>query len=181
MLMPIINYFFMIGIPKPDGWFDYIHQRFLVTAIPADRWKQYIQECARVCAPGGWVEIIEMNTQTVDGGPACQQFNTWLVEGLKTRGVDVNMVNNLDEIMREVGLANVTKRTFIGPIGPWGGKAGELFDKCGRLGNSSIQPLLTSALGVPKEEVERVGALAVEEVQTHKAYMEIYVYLGQKQ
>jgi hypothetical protein len=104
-----------------------------------------------------------------------------MAEAFKTRGIDLDMAQNLDELMRESGLINVTKQTFIGPFGPWGGTAGMLFAEDYRLGSSSIQPLLTNALGVPKEEIERKGALMVEEFKTHQAYVVIHVYLGQKQ
>jgi hypothetical protein len=152
----------------------------LVGAIPKDKWKQYIQECARVCTSGGWVEIVETTARIVDGGPACQQFNTWMTEGVKTCGVDVNMVQNLNELMREVGLINVTKQTFVGPFGSWGGRAGELFAEDFRLGRSGLQPLITNVFNVPKE-VERNVDLMVEEFRSHRAYLNVYVYLGQKQ
>jgi hypothetical protein len=181
MSRPLVNHTFMIGIPKPDNWFDYIHHRFLIGAIPANKWKPYIQECVRVCASGGWVEIVEPCGQIAGGGPACQQFNTWMAEGGKARGIDPDMTNHLDELMRGAGLINVTRQTVKAPIGPWGGKAGELFSEDFRLLNLSLQPLFTNALGVPKEEVEKNGALMVEEFKSCQAYMDMRIYLGQKQ
>jgi hypothetical protein len=80
--------------------------------MPVGKWKQYIQECTRICAPGGWVEIVETNFQIVNGGPACQQLNTWSTQGAKLGGVDLNMGQNLDGFMHEAGLINVTKQTF---------------------------------------------------------------------
>jgi hypothetical protein len=149
--------------------------------MPTDKWRQHIQECVRVCTSGGWVEIIEPNGQIMGGGPACQRFNTWSAEGLKARGIDLNLMHHLDELMREAGLINVTRQTVRAPIGPWGGKAGELFFEDFRLLNGSLQPSFTNTLGVPKEEVEENGALLVEEYRSCQTYMDIYVYLGQKQ
>jgi ubiquinone/menaquinone biosynthesis C-methylase UbiE len=171
----------VIGIPKPDNYFDYVHQRLLVAAMPAAKWKQHIQECARVCASDGWVEIFESSAQIIGGGPACQQFNTWSTEACKKRGIDVNIVNNLDELMREAGLKNVTKQTFTAPIGPWGGKVGELFSEDYKLLNSALQPLITQALNIPKEDVEKNGALMVEEFKSYKTCVALHAYLGQKQ
>jgi hypothetical protein len=151
-----VNHPLVIGIPKPDNLFDYIHQRFLIGAIPTNKWKQHIQECARVCASDGWVEIVEPSSQIMGGGPACQQFNTWLAEGSKRRGIDGNMVKCLDELMHEAGLIHITKQTITAPIGPWGGKAGKLFAEDFRLLNDSLQPLFTNVLGVPKEDVEKM-------------------------
>jgi ubiquinone/menaquinone biosynthesis C-methylase UbiE len=168
------------GIPRPDSWFDYVRQRFLTSAIPADKWKPHIQECIRVCSSGGWVEIIETNGQIADGGPACENFNAWTTEAFKKRGMDINLIKNLEELLHEAGLTNVTKQVFTAPFGSWGGKAGELFADDYRIVNNSLQPLITSALGVPKEEVEKNGALMMEEFKSHQAYMNIYVYVGQK-
>jgi hypothetical protein len=181
MSRSIVNCSLVIGIPRPDNWFDYVRQRFLTGAIPTDKWKQHIQECARVCSSGGWIEIIESDGQITDGGPACQQFTTWMTEGLKMRGIDLNSVQNLDEIMHELGLINITKQVFAMPFGSWGGKAGELFAESSRLGPSSIQPFVTSVFNVPKEEVERIGALMLEEFKSYRAYVNIHIYLCQKQ
>jgi hypothetical protein len=181
MLRPLVNHHLIIGIPKPDNYFDYVHQRLLVFAMPADKWKQHIRECARVCASGGWIEIVETTGQIFEGVPAGQEFSTYMIEGLKTRGIDAYMVEKLDELMREVGLINVTKRTFIGPFGLWGGKAGELFAENYKLASSSARPLITNALGVSKEEHERKCALMLEEFKTYRSYIVIHVYLGQKQ
>jgi SAM-dependent methyltransferase len=161
------------GIPKPDNWFDYIHQRLLIAAIPAAKWEQHIQECARVCTSDGWIEIVEPDSRIFNGGPACQQLNTWFADGLKSRGIDIDMVHRLDELMREAGLINVTKQTFNVP-------AGEFLAENFRLANLSLQPLFTNALGVSKEEVEKNGTLMMEELKSHQAHLTIYVYLGQK-
>jgi ubiquinone/menaquinone biosynthesis C-methylase UbiE len=181
MSISLVNHPLVIGIPKPDNYFDYVHQRFLVGGLPVDRWEQHIQECARVCASDGWVEIIESDAQIIDGGPACQQFSTWLADGFKTRGIDMNVVHNLDELMHKAGLINVTKQTITAPIGPWGGKAGELFAQDYKLISNAIQPLIASVFNVPKEEIENNCALMVEEFKSHRTYIYIHVYLGQKQ
>jgi hypothetical protein len=146
----------VIGIPRPDGWFDYIYQRYLVGAIPKDKWKQHIQECVRVCGSDDWVEFVEMDGQVLNGGPASQKFSTWTIEGVKARGIDLNMVQDLEGLMRETGPNKITKQIFTMPIGPWGGKASELFSNGLKLASSSLQPLITAVLCVPKEEVEKL-------------------------
>jgi ubiquinone/menaquinone biosynthesis C-methylase UbiE len=181
MLRPLTNHILIIGIPKPDNYFDYVHQRFLVSGMPVNKWKEHIQECARICASGGWVEIVEMNAQIVGGGPACQQFNTWTTGICKSRGSDLNMAQHLEELVHEAGLINVTKQVLTVPIGPWGGRAGELFAENFRLASNSVQPAVTSIFNVSKEEIERIAALMLEEFKSHQTHMLIHVYLGQKQ
>jgi hypothetical protein len=44
MLISLIDHSLVTGIPKPDNYFDYVHQRFLTGALPKNKWKQHIQE-----------------------------------------------------------------------------------------------------------------------------------------
>jgi hypothetical protein len=176
-----VNYPIVIGIPRPDRWFDYVRQRFLTSAIPADKWLEHIQECVRVCASDGWVEFVETNGQIAGGGPACQNFNAWTTEGFKARGIDINLIKNLDKLMREAGLINVTKQTLTSLLGSKGGRAGELFSKDFRLLNNALQPAITRVFNVPKEDVERNATLMAEEFESYQAYSSAHVYLGQKQ
>jgi ubiquinone/menaquinone biosynthesis C-methylase UbiE len=170
----------VIGIPRPDRWFDYVRHRFLVGAIPANKWKQYIQECMRVCSSDGWIEIIESDGRLLNGGPACEQFNAWTSGGFEARGIDRDKMHTLDELMKEEGLINVTKQTFTIPLGSRGGRAGELFAEDYRLLSSSFQPFITKLFNVSKEEVEKNCALMVEEFKSYQVNIVIYVYLGQK-
>src|SRR5712664_2259726 len=50
------------GLPFPNESFEYIHQRFLVLAIPTEQWPFLITELARVTKAGGSVELIEGGT-----------------------------------------------------------------------------------------------------------------------
>jgi SAM-dependent methyltransferase len=169
-----------IGIPKPDNWFDYVPPRVLVAAIPKDEWQNHINECVRICAPGGWVEFVESTAILFDGGPGAQQFNTWLVQGLATRGVDITMVDRLDVLMREAGLVNVTTQSYVIPFGDWGKQIGLIFAEDYRLLIESLEPLFIDVLCIPREQVEATLALTLEEFKHTRAHMMLYVHLGQK-
>jgi hypothetical protein len=116
-----------------------------------------------------------------DGGPSTQQYSKWLEEGLKARGIDIFVVEKLDVLMREAGFTNVTKQTYILPIGNWGGRVGQLLAEDVRLGTESLEPLYTDILGIPREEVESTIASALEEFKSFRTYIQLYVHLGQKQ
>jgi hypothetical protein len=169
-----------IGIPKPDNWFDYVHQRLLVSAIPKDDWQNHINECVRICAPGGWVEFVESTCVFKDGGPGAQQYNTWLIQGFATRGIDMTMADRLDVLMREAGLVNVTKQSYVIPFGDWGKQVGQLFAEDHRLLIESLEPLFIDILSIPREQVEATLALIPEEFKHTQIYITLYVYLGQK-
>src|SRR6266542_3569371 len=45
------------GLPFTDNSFDFVFQRFLVGAIPKDKWSFVINELTRVLKPGGYLEV----------------------------------------------------------------------------------------------------------------------------
>jgi ubiquinone/menaquinone biosynthesis C-methylase UbiE len=168
------------GIPHPDGSFDYVHSRFLTTAIPKDAWPKYIKECARLCAPGGWIEIVDTNGCFVNGGPGCEQFNNWVRNGLLTRGIDVETTTQLDVFLKEAGIENITVETIKAPFGKWGGVAGQLFAKDYELGCEVFKPFFVQACGATEEAVDASCKAGLEELSDGNAYMVFYIYLAQK-
>jgi SAM-dependent methyltransferase len=171
---------FATGIPKPDGWFDYIHQRMLIGAIPKDAWEDHIKECARVCASGGWIELLEVNALLLGGGPAAEQFNRWATGGFAAVGINPTLAGELDVFLKKAGFINIRKMYYKLPCGPWGGKAGLLFARDFKLLNSSLKPLFTRAFNISDEVVDANTEEIMKEIEVHKAYADFYVYVGQK-
>jgi hypothetical protein len=169
-----------IGIPKPDNWFDYVHQCFLAIAIPKDEWQNHINECVRICAPRGWVEFVETTGILFDGSTNIQQFNTWLIQGLATRGIDMIMTDRLDVLMRKAGLVNITTQSYILPFGDWGKQVGRLFAEDYRLAMESLEQLFIDALCIPREQFKATLALVLEEFKYARVYAKLYVHLSQK-
>jgi hypothetical protein len=151
-----------------------------VVAIPKDDWQKHINECVRICTPGGWVEFVETTCFFIDGGSGTQQFNTWLIQGFAARGIDITMVDRLDALMRKAGLVNVTTQTYIMPFGDWGRQVGRLFAEDFRLAIESIEPLFIDVLSIPREQFKATLALVLEEFKHARACMKFYVHLGQK-
>src|SRR5207244_184649 len=87
------NYSFMAanvleGLPFPDASFDFVHQRLLYAAIPADRWQSAVNELVRVTRPGGWIELVEGGI-VQNGGPAVNMLQAWIIEACRRRGIDI--------------------------------------------------------------------------------------------
>jgi hypothetical protein len=148
--------------------------------IPEQYWQKHINECVRVCTSGGWIEIVETDCISVDCGPNGHQLSVWIRETFKAQGIDIDIVSRLDELMKNAGLLNVTKQTYILPLGDWGGKAGKLFEEDLRLLIPSIQKYIADTVGVTEEEVEAVAKATMEEAAHYRSHNILYVYLGQK-
>ncbi|RKP10543.1 S-adenosyl-L-methionine-dependent methyltransferase [Thamnocephalis sphaerospora] len=168
------------GLPHADGYFDYVRHSLLVTAVPKEKWQTYVNECARICASGGWVEMVETNCKTYGGGPVWNQMGKVSAVAFQARGLSPETTEHLDELMRVAGLVDVAVKEFKIPVGSWGGRVGEMFLKNLRMGNAALAPLFASVHGMTHEEVEQLMVQGEEEVKHHQIYMLFRVYVGRK-
>lgn len=111
------------GLPFPGASFDFVHQRLLITAIPAEHWPHVIRELVRVTRLGGWVELAECGVPEAGGPGYMGLWGTW-IEFLRTRGVDFTLGDSLGQMLTAAGLARVNQRGFSFPMGAWGGHIG---------------------------------------------------------
>ncbi|RKP04668.1 S-adenosyl-L-methionine-dependent methyltransferase [Thamnocephalis sphaerospora] len=168
------------GLPYPDSYFDYVRHCMLVAAIPKDHWLPYIEECARLCAPGGWIEMGEFNGRVYEGGPACDRLGDLMQGGLRKRGLSPETTEVLDDLMRQAGLVDVQAWQFKLPMGSWGGSSGMLLLKDMRMIQNALAPMFMSVCGMSQEDVEQQIKQSEEELETHKAYTILRVYIGRK-
>lgn len=45
----------------PDESYDLVHCRFLILSLSSEQYQELVQECWRICKPGGYVELLEMD------------------------------------------------------------------------------------------------------------------------
>ncbi len=168
------------GLPFPDNYFDFVHQRMLVGAIPVLQWRQVIVELTRVAQRGGWIELLETHDY-VNAGPASKKFMNWGKEVFAKRGLDYTYIPHLDKDLAYAGLTNITKRQLLVPVGQWGGGTGSLlardmltiFPRLGTL-YVSILPHLT------KQEFDETVAALPQEWETLHTQAEFFIFYGKK-
>ncbi len=113
------------GLPFADGSFEFVHQRLLYAAIPADRWPGVVRELARVTTPGGWVELVE-GGMVIGEGDALRSLTQWGSDACARRGIDLQVGKQIDTLLQRVGLQRVTMRQVTLPVGPHGGHLGQM-------------------------------------------------------
>ena len=123
------NYRFVQGnilqsLPFAEQSFDYVHQRFLVAALPSDNWMRVLRELVRVTADYGFVELVEGSDDYEHAGPAMQQFLQWGQLAAKRVGINVKLVKRLDMLLMDVGLQHVHREVISSPLGKHGGGSG---------------------------------------------------------
>lgn len=114
------------GLPFPDATFDFVHQRLLTAAVPADRWQWEVAELLRVTKPGGWVEILE--AIPTRGGPGMNQLYEWFMAVGLSRGINMLTSPQIGTFLANAGAQNIVKHDLPMALGSWGGRAGAMME-----------------------------------------------------
>ncbi len=128
-LPPIIHFQqanILHGLPFASCSFDYVHQRLLVGAIPAQQWPFVLRELVRVTRSGGFIELLEASTFQ-RRGPLTQRLAQGWQQIAPRLGFDLSLMEQLGERLRQLGMRVLTSEMIHAPLGAWGGHAGELF------------------------------------------------------
>lgn len=177
------NFTFVTGnilerLPFDDGSFDYVHQRYMIGAIPLDAWPHAIAELTRVTRRGGWVEVVEAGT-SLGGGPALQQADAWVAAVLARRHLDIHLATRLASWLGEAGLSGVVERRLDLPLGAYGGRVGGLVETDYFAAVDAMRAPVV-ALGMATEaDYMSIAQAAREEVQRGGCVFPVYVVYGQ--
>ncbi|KAI8621703.1 S-adenosyl-L-methionine-dependent methyltransferase [Chytriomyces sp. MP71] len=163
------------GLPYEDDTFDYVHQRFLVSAIPKDKWPAVVAELIRVTKSGGWIELVEADVVAHRPSPAYQKVWGAFTAMLTAKGMDVNAGSNLGTIIlagEKVSpsqVSDIKTRTCSLPIN-WDGKLGHMAGIDIGWAMEGMRPFLPKVIGVEPEEYDALVKTAIEEGKRYKTF-----------
>jgi SAM-dependent methyltransferase len=122
------------GILYPNDHFHYIHQAHMAFAYTRSQWKQVLQEAARVLAPGGYIELVEVEFPGRRYGPKAADAVQKAIQVVSDQGYDAGVAVDLQELLRCTGLTDISGTYVSMPLGDWnieGNYIGEqLFTGC---------------------------------------------------
>ena len=169
------------GLNFADGSFSFTHQRALLAAIPHDRWPTVARELARLTAPGGWVESLEV-TELQQSGPATTQLVEWLRAALARRGVDFADGGRVGDYLGAAGLVNVTTRALRMPCGDSGGRIGKMLAADWFSLFEATRGFMVALGMVTSEGFDQVSATARAELASPhgQCFMPVYIAYGQR-
>jgi SAM-dependent methyltransferase len=141
------------GLPFGDNTFDFVHMRLVVMALPATTWLRAVQELRRVTRPDGWIELVE--TTVTARVPGAEQWTSWAQTLAKMRAIDLTAGAQVGAFLRQVGLRDVQELALEIPIGPWGGRIGQLLMVDGLAGARALEvPVVQMAHLATKAEFD---------------------------
>lgn len=177
------NYTFVQGnvlerLPFADKSFDFVHQRYLIMGIPAQRWQQVVAELMRVTRRGGWIELVE--TEPPYGAPALDQLANWGKQLVSQRGIDFAMARQVGSLLSAAGATDVTARPLTIPVGKPGGRLGAMMVVDYLSALTAVRGPLTR-LGIASESAyDAALAQARQELDQISLPQSVYVAFGRK-
>lgn len=117
------------GLPLPDAFADFVHQCFLVLAIPHLRWPEVMRELTRVTRDGGWLELVETSAPVQAGRPMTERVFGWIEAVRQARGLLGKSVEHPGDLLRQQVLREVESQQIPLKIGAWGGRAGIMMEQ----------------------------------------------------
>ncbi|KAI8970866.1 S-adenosyl-L-methionine-dependent methyltransferase [Pilobolus umbonatus] len=132
-------------IPFEDNSIDYYHQRLLVAGLTGEDMKKTLENAFRVLKPGGYVELGEVNFETLENvGPIYEKFNVIFTGMLKKKGLIPDMGEHIEGFLEETGFENIYFERVCLPVNHTN-KAGELMWYDIRETGLSLKPMMAMA------------------------------------
>lgn len=162
------------GLAFPDASFTFVHQRYMIGAIPTDRWPATVSELKRLTKPGGWIELVEAGTSR-GGGSALETIDKWVAAVLARRNLNIHLGARLGDFLKGAELQDVTVREVPLPLGAYGGRVGVLVETDYFGAVTAMRPPVL-ALGIASEaDYELTVQAARAEVKNGKCIFPVYV------
>ncbi|RKP09146.1 S-adenosyl-L-methionine-dependent methyltransferase [Thamnocephalis sphaerospora] len=168
------------GLAFEDNAFDMVHDRFMSPAIKADYWAAHVVEMARVCKPGGVLELWETDAMLRNPGPNATVINDWFRRISSLGGIHMEKIWDLPEMLRAAGLVVESEERYEVPMGESMGPLGKIGWHDVSTVIRGVQPKLVAAFKLTEEEInERIVALKPE-VNERRCYWQMKVFVARK-
>lgn len=167
------------GLPFADQSFAFVHQRFLVTALPERSWSPLIEELIRVTASNGWLELMEVTHIIAPQGPAGKQMRQWIEQICIQRGIDPLLPQKLGPLLTASPLLTDVHFQYVDiPVGDWGGRIGSLLARDYYAVYEGVKPLYVKHLQIQPDQYERMLVAMRQEWERFQSTSRVYVAYG---
>jgi hypothetical protein len=102
-----------------QGTFHLVHSRMALPGVGLSSLEDAVMNLVKLVKPGGWIQLVEMQWQDWDAGPALQEFQQAMRQlvGMVTNGQGVDMREGLTALFEKAGLTRVQHAIIDVPVG----------------------------------------------------------------
>ena len=169
------------GLPFQDQQFDFVHQRFLMNAIPKASWPHVMQELVRVTHTGGWIELVETGCDPFQpGGAACQETFNGYLRIAAMNNMDPYSIHALGNLLQQARMPLVRSMTKRVPVGTWGGREGGLLAQDMATAIMAMKDAFVRLLGYAPDQFDALHQQMVREWNEHHSEYVFYFFVARK-
>ncbi|ORX43090.1 hypothetical protein DM01DRAFT_1203391 [Hesseltinella vesiculosa] len=179
----------------PDGFFDLVYGQCLLLTLPKKDYKAMVSHAWRVCKPGGYVELTELDPILYAQFPL-GKLTRWLNQRMlcvtKKQRLDPTMARHLQDLFFELLIQDQPSRqrqhyevayTSL-PLGVWGGRIGvtfrdDLHDLWDALKVATL-PVKSEEDPLSEQEWEDMTGTLDDTLDTEKCFMNLYQFYTKK-
>ncbi|KAH7903493.1 hypothetical protein BJ138DRAFT_1020532, partial [Hygrophoropsis aurantiaca] len=111
----------------PRNWaekFILVNQRLLMAGLTLQNWKLGLEDIYRVLKCGGYVQLLESDSDSIQSGPETAAGANLLHHIMVTNGLNPECSKTIGEMLTAVGFVDVHSEDVIVQIGKWAGRDG---------------------------------------------------------
>ncbi|KAI9010354.1 hypothetical protein CLU79DRAFT_722930 [Phycomyces nitens] len=169
------------GLPFNTGSFDYVFMRGVALGVEESKWAPLIAELVRVLKPGGWVELVEADSEMHRVGPITHKYNQFLLDLMASCQMDPRAGQRLKEkLIDHGGLVNTTTKFISCPGGQWAGKLGQLTLQSWKAYYQALKPHICLAGMATAENYDNRLQACWREADEYKTFENVHFAYAQK-
>ncbi len=168
------------GLPFPDEFFSYTHQRLLVAGITAENWPRVVRELVRVTRPGGWLELVEVDDRMQNAGPATARMQELVQMVSKSLGFDGEVIRHLGDLLIQEGLQSVEILPIPIAVGEWAGRVGSMMKRDFLAALTALRSRYCAQAGLAENEFDALTAAMAEEWEVFHPSCTFYAMYGRR-
>ncbi len=170
----------LTGLPFPDAFFSFTHQRLLVAGITAENWSRVVHELVRVTRLNGWIEMVEIDDQMDNAGPATAHMQELMQTVSKSLGFDGEVIRHLGDLLIQERLQGVEMQPIRIPVGEWGGRVGSMMRHNLLAATNAVKGRYCTHAGIAEAVFDQMVSAMVAEWEIYRPSCTFYAAYGKR-
>ncbi|KAH7920864.1 S-adenosyl-L-methionine-dependent methyltransferase [Leucogyrophana mollusca] len=111
----------------PRSWtakFALVNQRLLMAGLTVPDWKVALEEIHRVLKPGGFIQLMESDSDSIQSGPETAAAAELLRRLMVASGLNHECSKNIEGMLMSAGFVDVYSEDVVVKVGKWAGRDG---------------------------------------------------------
>ncbi|KAI7867636.1 S-adenosyl-L-methionine-dependent methyltransferase [Spinellus fusiger] len=169
------------ALPFDECSFDYVFMRGVAQGVKESQWAPLIADLVRVLKPGGWIELVETDSEMHRVGPITREFNQHLRDLMTCSLMDPHAGPRLNErLTANNDLSHITTTFISCPGGQWAGKLGQLTLQSWKAYYQALRPQICLSGKMTSEVYEDRLQICWREADEYKTFENVHFAYAQK-